>query len=49
MTLVRVKPDGSEICKEDFAKKDVFIDIVTIPTKDAYYAMHVPIDLSGLL
>ena len=36
------KPDGSELCKEDFADKDVFIDIVTIPTKDKYYAMHVP-------
>ena len=36
------KPDGSELCKEDFANKDVFIDIVTIPTKDIYYAMHVP-------
>ena len=36
------KPDGSEICKEDFANKDVFIDIVTIPALDTYYAMHVP-------
>ena len=36
------KPDGSELCKEDFADKDVFIDIVTIPTTDMYYAMHVP-------
>ena len=38
------KPDGSELRKEDFANKDVFIDIVTIPTTDAYYAMHIPID-----
>lgn len=36
------KPDGSELRKEDFANKDVFIDIVTIPTRDTYYAMHVP-------
>ena len=40
------KPDGSEICKEDFANKDVYLDIVTIPTKDAYYAMHIPNDIS---
>ena len=29
------KPDGSELRKEDFANKDVYFDIVTIPTKDA--------------
>ena len=40
------KPDGSKLRKRDFAIKDVYIDIVTIPTKDAYYAMHVPKDLS---
>ena len=40
------KPDGSELCKEDFVNKDVYIDIVTIPTKDAYYAMHIPNDVS---
>ena len=40
------KPDGSELRKEDFANKDVYFDIVTIPTKDAYYAMHVPNDIS---
>ena len=40
------KPDGSKICKEDFADKDVFIDIVTIPTTDTYYAMHVPNDIT---
>ena len=40
------KPDGSELCKEDFANKDVYFDIVTIPAKDAYYAMHVPNDIS---
>lgn len=38
------KPDGSGLSREDFAEKDVFIDIVTIPTTDAYYAMHVPND-----
>ena len=40
------KPDGSELSKEDFAKKDVYIDIVTIPTTNAYYAMHVPINIT---
>ena len=41
-----MKPDGSELRKEDFANKDVYFDIVTIPTKDAYYAMHVPNDIT---
>lgn len=40
------KPDGTGLCKEDFANKDVFIDIVTIPTRDTYYAMHVPKDIT---
>lgn len=40
------KPDGSELRREDFAQKDVMIDIVTIPTRDSYYAMHVPIDIT---
>ena len=40
------KSDGSELSKEDFAEKDVFIDIVTIPSPDTYYAMHVPNDIS---
>ena len=40
------KPDGSELSKEDFANRDVYIDIVTIPTTDAYYAMHVPINIT---
>ena len=43
------KPDGSELCKEDFTNKDVFIDIVTIPTRDAYYAMHVPKDITVIV
>ena len=40
------KPDGRELRKEDFANKDVYFDIVTIPTKDAYYAMHIPNDIT---
>ena len=43
------KPDGIELCKEDFANKDVFIDIVTIPTRDTYYAMHVPKDITVIV
>lgn len=40
------KPDGSGLCKGDFAQRDVWIDIVTIPTRDSYYAMHVPADIT---
>ena len=40
------RPDGAELSKEDFAVKDVFIDIVTIPTRDQYYAMHIPKDIT---
>ena len=40
------KPDGSELRLEDFENRDVYIDIVTIPTKDAYYAMHIPNDIT---
>ena len=43
------KPDGSPLCKDDFANKDVFIDIVTIPTKDTYYAMYVPKDTTVIV
>ena len=43
------KPDGTGLCKEHFADKDVFIDIVTIPTKDNYYAMHVPKDITVIV
>lgn len=40
------KPDGSELREEDFADRDVFFDIVAIPTRDSYYAMHVPADIT---
>lgn len=43
------KPDSSPLCKDDFANKDVFIDIVTIPTKDTYYAMYVPKDITVIV
>lgn len=36
------KPDGSELSKADFAEKDAFIDIVSIPTPDSNFAMFVP-------
>lgn len=39
------KPDGAPLGKDDFANKDAFIDIVTIPTSDTYYAMHIPNDV----
>ena len=40
------KPDGSELSEEDFAVKDRYIRIRTRPEPDAYYAMHVPNDIS---
>jgi len=40
------KPDGSELHKGDFAQRDVYIDIVAIPTRDSYYAIRVPIDIT---
>jgi len=40
------KPDGSALTEEDFAERDVYIDIVTIPAPDSNYAMHVPNDIS---
>ena len=43
------KPDGSELSEESFAEKDVFIDIVTIPAKDTYFAMHVPKDITVIV
>ena len=38
-------PDGSRIRKKDFAEKDVFIDIISIPAADTNFAMHVPKDI----
>ena len=43
------KPDGSEISAEDFAEKDVYIDIITKPEPDSYYAMFVPLNISVTL
>lgn len=40
------KPDGSALSEADFARKDAWIDIVTKPEPDAYYAMYVPLDIS---
>ena len=40
------KPDGSALSEADFAEKDAWIDIVTIPSPDAYYAMYVPVNIS---
>ena len=40
------KPDGSSLSKDDFVPKDAYIDIVTIPSPDKYYAMFVPNDIS---
>ena len=40
------KPDGSALSEADFAKKDTWIEIVTKPEPDAYYALYVPLDIS---
>ena len=40
------KPDGSALCDADFAEKDSWIDVITKPEPDAYYAMYVPLNLS---
>lgn len=40
------KPDGSALCEADFAEKDSWIEIITKPEPDAYYAMHVPLSIS---
>ena len=40
------KPDGSELSEADFANKDTFIDIITIPALDSNFAMFVPNTIS---
>lgn len=40
------KPDGSALCEDDFAEKDAWIEIVTIPEPNSYYAMHVPLNIT---
>lgn len=40
------KPDGSGILEDDFADRDVWIDLITRAEPETYYAMHVPLDVS---
>jgi len=40
------KPDSSALCDADFAEKDSWIDMITKPEPDAYYAMYVPLNFS---
>jgi hypothetical protein len=40
------KADGSALGETDFADKDVWVSLVTIAEPDAYFAMHVPLDVS---
>ncbi len=40
------KPDGSGIRREDFDKKDAFIDLITIAAPETNFAMHVPNEIS---
>ena len=43
------KQDGSALCKEDFAEKDLWIEIVTKPEPDSYYAIYVPLNISVIV
>ena len=43
------KPDGSELRREDFAGRDVFIDITAIPGRGSYYAMFVPVSMTVIV
>lgn len=43
------KLDGSALCKEDFAEKDLWIEIVTKPEPDSYYAIYVPLNISVIV
>ena len=40
------KTDGSKLSEKDFAEKDVFIDLKTIPSPDTNFAMFVPNTIS---
>ena len=40
------KPDGNALSEADFAEKDTWIEIITKPVPDAYFAMHVPLNIS---
>ena len=46
VTETYTRPDGSAISKEDFAQRDTFIDIMTIPSPNTKYAMFIPDDVS---
>ena len=39
------KPDHSALCEEDFAEKDSWVEIITLPEPNAYYAMYVPLNI----
>ena len=43
------KPDGSALSEADFAEKDTWIEIVTKPEPDAYYALYVSLDISVMV
>ena len=43
------KLDGSALCKEDFAEKDLWIEIVTKSEPDSYYAIYVPLNISVIV
>ena len=40
------KPDHSALCEEDFAEKDSWVEIITRPEPDTYFAMYVPLNIT---
>ena len=40
------RPDGRDLSEKDFSVKDTYTEIVARPEPDAYFAMHVPPDVS---
>lgn len=40
------KPDGNEISEIDFAERDSYIDLISRAEPDAYFAMHIPLNVS---
>lgn len=40
------RPDGDALSAADFAERDTFIDIASIPSPNSCLAMHVPLDVT---
>nr|SIP63286.1 hypothetical protein [uncultured bacterium] len=44
--LTYTKTDGSELTEEDFAQKDIYINLLTKSQPNSYYARRVPVEIS---